>query len=898
MIEIRLSPHGRLRMSEGALDQMDPLEPEAAKRLHKVFESGDGAGLLHLGGAELDTRFPPAFGYWRAFGRLFFSRLCFLPNLPDLDREGQVPTISPEDVDFRSLIDNAPPFIGAEYLTPDVLKSLWDRMQHAFGEEAKETGVTSWLKSKSPLWNIVGRVCFHLGENKRNEKFPFAFLATYASRLSDQAKVQYLPLGKALKEYSANKKALLSLLLPVQKAAEKSLFLKGLVDAGRIFHPLPWTPAEAHQFLKDIPLFESGGIIVRVPDWWKAAHPPRPQVEIRIDQKEASTLGLDALLVFSMNVTLGGKSLSEVELKEILASTEGLHFIRGQWVEIDRVKLSQVLNHWESVQKTASGNGLSFIEGMRLLSGVTFDVSEGVEDPATLTTWSHVSAGPWLAQTLERLRSPEGLKGFQPGPELHARLRPYQQTGLQWLSTLQTLRLGGCLADDMGLGKTIQVLALFLLLKKQKIERTHLLVVPASLLANWKAETDHFTPGLKIFTAHPSAASKEEMEKAIKNGFKGFDAVMTTYGSLLRFSWIQEREWSLIVLDEAQAIKNPNALQTRAVKTLKSRNRLALTGTPVENRLSDLWSLFDFICPGLLGSAATFKKFSRHLTSSETTQYGPLRQLVRPYILRRLKTDKKIIADLPDKTELQTFCQLTKTQAVLYQQSVKELERQIKAVKEGIQRKGLIFSFLMRFKQICNHPSQWLGDNVYAGDVSGKYLRLREITDEIAAKQEKALIFTQFKEMTRPLNEFLTGVFGRSGLILSGDTPVTKRQGLVTEFQEDHGPPYFILSLKAGGTGLNLTAATHVIHFDRWWNPAVENQATDRAYRIGQKKNVLVHKFVCRGTVEEKIDEMIQLKKRMSGEILEEGAETLLTEMSNEELLKTVALDINSALEE
>jgi non-specific serine/threonine protein kinase len=424
-----------------------------------------------------------------------------------------------------------------------------------------------------------------------------------------------------------------------------------------------------------------------------------------------------------------------------------------------------------------------------------------------------------------------------------------------------------------------------------------LLVAPASLLANWAAELARFAPSLKALVAHPSAIPASDLKALGPERLGDVDLVITSYGSLLRIPWLTETSWSLVALDEAQAIKNPEAKQTRAAKKLKAQARFALTGTPVENRLGDLWSIFDFTNPGLLGSSKEFTRLVKNLAEKPHNPYGPLRELVRPYILRRLKTDKTVIADLPDKTEVKAFCQLSRQQAALYQQAVKELAEQLDDA-EGIKRKGVVLSFLMRFKQICNHPSQWLGDGAWAEADSGKWARLRDIAEVIAAKQEKVLVFTQFREVTAPLAAFLGSVFGRPGLVLHGETPVGKRQELVRRFQEDEEVGFFVLSLKAGGSGLNLTAASHVVHFDRWWNPAVENQATDRAFRIGQNKNVLVHKFVCRGTVEEKIDQLIESKRQISKDLLEGGAELLLTELKDEELLKLVALDINAALKE
>ena len=365
---------------------------------------------------------------------------------------------------------------------------------------------------------------------------------------------------------------------------------------------------------------------------------------------------------------------------------------------------------------------------------------------------------------------------------------------------------------------------------------------------------------------------------------------------LARLEALRRRPWNMAILDEAQAIKNPDTRQARAVKQLQAAARFALTGTPVENRAGDLWSIFDFLNPGLLGSAHAFAQFIRARGDSPQPDYGPLRALTRPYILRRLKTDRRIIADLPDKTEMRAWCALTRPQAALYQKAVTELAEGLQEA-DGIQRRGLVLAFIMRFKQICNHPSQWLGDGSYAPEASGKFGRLRELVEEIAARQEKALVFTQFREITDPLSAFLGELFGRPGLVLHGGTPVAQRRTLVESFQRDDGPPFFLLTVKAGGAGLNLTQAAHVIHFDRWWNPAVENQATDRAFRIGQKQNVLVHKFVCRGTVEERIDQVIESKQSLSAELLEGGGERLLTEMNNNELLQFVALDLHRATE-
>jgi non-specific serine/threonine protein kinase len=791
---------------------------------------------------------------------------------------------------------------GAEYLTAAVLQSLWQELDTAFGLELSESkcGVQDFLKRRNAAWNLVGRVHFNLAENRKDDSAPFAFLATYTTRLSAHAKAQHLPLGQALREYAgaASKDRLLSLLLPVQRASENCPWLRAMVDAGEIFHPLRWQPSEAMQLLRDVPQLESAGVVVRMPATWQAQRPPRPQVTAKVGGKLLSGVGQDALLDFRMEVTLDGKTLTPAEIRELLAKSDGLALVRGRWVEVDRERLSRMMEYFGQVERTAAEKGLSLREAMRMLAGADVDAASESDDRKA--DWAQVIAGPWLAETLKGLRSPEELAGVDPGPALRGTLRPYQQVGVRWLYLLTKLGLGACLADDMGLGKTIQILSLLLVLREKNggERQPSLLVVPASLLANWASELERFAPSLKALIAHPSALAAADLMQLTPERLRNVDLVITSYGSLLRIPWIVGTSWRLVVIDEAQAIKNPNAKQTRIAKKLTAQAKFALTGTPVENRIGDLWSIFDFINPGLLGSAKEFSSFVKRLEDRSHNPYAPLRELVRPYILRRLKTDKMVIADLPDKTEVKAFCQLSRKQAALYKQAVEELTEALD-VADGIRRKGLVLSFLMRFKQICNHPSQWLGDGDWSEEDSGKWARLRDIAEIIVAKQEKVLVFTQFREMTAPLAGFLGSIFGRAGLVLHGHTEVKKRKDLVRRFQEDEAVPFFVLSLKAGGAGLNLTAASHVVHFDRWWNPAVENQATDRAFRIGQNKNVLVHKFVCRGTVEEKIDQMIESKRQLSQDVIEGGgADLLLTELQDEDLLKLVALDLNAAMKE
>jgi hypothetical protein len=898
-LEVAISPGGRLFVIP-APEAMPVVNEQWASRLQAAFDASAAEGLLLLATDALTLSVPPSPTYWRDFARGYLQRLCQTGGVDG----GPVPVLPSERERLSEFVQEAPPVRGGEFLTFDLLARLWQEFGALVTRESAATGLAGWLKSKNPLWHTVGRVTFHLAENKRDPARPFAFLATYTHRLSDQGKPQHLPLARALQEYAGakNKAALTNLLAPVQRAAEKSELAHELIETRRLFQPTVWSPRDAHRFLRDIPLFEESGLLIRVPDWWKGGRPARPRVNVRIGEKPTSLLGLESLMDFSVEIALEGESLTVAECRELMAAKEGLVFLKGKWVEIDRDRLNEVLAHWQRIEK--GHDGVSFLEGMRLLAGIG---RGGDDDPLAqpeAREWSQVIPGDWLRETLGAMRDPSVIEGFDPERDLRAQLRGYQREGVRWLWFMTRLGLGACLADDMGLGKTIQTLALLLQLKREnpgaQATLPSLLIAPASLLANWKNEIVRFAPTLDVFFAHPSETAPQTLKDAAADPARqlsGKDLVITTYGLLTRLPSLRQIDWRLVVLDEAQAIKNPAARQTRAVNELRAPARIALTGTPVENRIGDLWSLFSFICPRLLGSAAEFGRTIKRLSGDQGRHFAPLRNLTRPYILRRLKTDKSIINDLPEKTEVEAWCVLSKAQAALYQHSVKELAEKLETVT-GIQRRGLILAFLMRFKQICNHPSHWLGDGAFDPAESGKFVRLRELGEEIAARQEKALVFTQFKEMTGPLATHLERIFGRPGLILHGATPVKARQPLVERFQQDAGPPFFILSLKAGGTGLNLTAASHVVHFDRWWNPAVESQATDRAFRIGQKKNVLVHKFICRGTIEERIDALLEEKKSLATELLEGGGENLLTEMPDDELLRFVALDLKSAIQD
>lgn len=877
------------------------LEGEAStaveRRLEVAAGSGPGALLRELGTGLLTAELEPPWRWLRSWARAFLTRLC---------QSGAVAEVPlPVDDEVKAWLSAAPWFAGSERLSVEVANQWWRALAEVISHEleAHPDGLAGWLRSVEAGWHSVGRVTFHLAENKNDSVRPFAFLATFTEKLSATGQPQHLPLARALQLYAkaSDATALNAVLAPVRAAAERSALVAEWLQSRRLFQALAMTPPEAYRLLRESEVLQECGVVVKLPNWWRGGRGSRPAVQVTIDAPKATSLHAGALLSFKMQVSLNGEVLTPEEWERLLAADTGLVSLRGQWVEVNGAQLQQVLSHWQRVENAAGEGGIGFLDGMRLLAG--FDPRALAEVDASLPTvaaWSEVVAGKHLEAVLAEMKEPHAAAPLG----LRATLRPYQQKGYAWLAFMTRLGLGACLADDMGLGKTVQVIALLQQRRELGLNnKPTLLVVPASLIGNWRAEVAKFAPELRLLVAHPSVLERSVLNQTARHperALKGVDALLTTYAFLQRTPSWQAHDWGLVILDEAQAIKNPGAGATKAVKCLQAEARVALTGTPVENRPGDLWSLFDFLNPGLLGSPGAFGEVVK-ACAKRAEGYAPLRKLVGPYILRRMKTDKSIISDLPDKIELKAWCGLTKRQMVIYAKLVEQLAVLLKdETMEPMRRKGLVLGFLMRFKQICNHPSQWSGDGTWLPEDSGKFLRLGEIMAELRERQERALVFTQFQETCEPLARFLATVCGREGLVLHGGTAVGKRPKLVEAFQAAGGPPFMVVSVKAGGTGLNLTAASQVIHFDRWWNPAVENQATDRAFRIGQKRNVIVHKFVCQGTIEERIDRMLEEKTRLAGDLLrsDAGAETLLTDMSAEELLQFVALDVNQTLAE
>lgn len=882
-------------------------------QLVDAFHASMVDGLTMLVTSQADCKLPPSIKFWRDIAEYYFKALC--RQTTSSQTQWTSPQV-PDEQTRQEWLDTAPPMRGLEYASLEMFAAIWTQLDvHTQSLVAKtKGGLASYLHKLRPDWNLVGRVTFHLAENKKNPERPFAFLATFTEGTSASGSVQHIPLAEALKRSIAEKDSeqLKRLLAPVSLAAQTNELVKDLLETRAMFTPQAWGIKKAFEFLSSVPQMEEAGVIVRVPNWWNASRPPRPQVQVKIGSKSQSLLGGPGALDLDVGVSIDGETLSAAELKQLMAAREGMTLLRGKWVQVDQDKLHSALHQWETLQERHV-SGVGFLEGMRMLAGASLGDTE-IDDE--LRSWTRLEPGPWLRDTLASLREPSGKIKLDPQSHLHATLRPYQVDGVRWLWFATRLGLGVCLADDMGLGKTIQVISLLLQIKfpsdstskpasskrgaktTSEIVSPSLLIVPTSLLGNWQREVAKFAPELRMFVAHRSVTDVSQLKRVAEDPaseLQDYDLIATTYGLARREKWLSQAKWRLVILDEAQAIKNAGAAQTRSIKAIPSEGRIVLSGTPVENHLGDLWSLFDFCSPGLLGTATEFKKFVKADDQKALSKrLASIRQLIRPYVLRRMKTDPSVAPDLPDKTEMRVDCGLTPTQVALYQQVTDELGQSID-IATGIQRQGMVLAALMQLKQICNHPSLYLKSKQFDEKTSGKYAELQSICETLIEKQEKLLVFTQFQSMCDPIEAFLSGVFGRRGLVLTGKTAASKRGKMVAEFQQESGPPFFVISVKAGGTGLNLTQASHVVHFDRWWNPAVEDQATDRAFRIGQKRNVIVHKFVCRGTLEERIDELIQSKKAISHELFGSDGEIQLTQMTTDQLMSFIAIDINKA---
>jgi SNF2 family DNA or RNA helicase len=688
-------------------------------------------------------------------------------------------------------------------------------------------------------------------------------------------------------------------------------FLRGLGLASRLYPAIApsfeteypqfsqISPMQAYEFIKAVAWrLEDSGLGVILPpslanrEGW--ANRLGLKITAETPKKKQGRLGLQSLLNFQWQLAIGGQTISKAEFDKLVALNSPLVEINGEWVELrpQDIKTAQTFFTTRKDQMALSlEDALRFSTGdtqvIEKLPVVSFEASGALQE--LIGALNNNQAMSTTDYAYAPLPTPAGFKG---------QLRPYQERGAAWLSFLERWGLGACLADDMGLGKTVQFIAFLLHLKEQDaLENPTLLVCPTSVLGNWEREVNKFAPSLKILQYH---GDKRPKGKAFLEAAKNHDLIVTSYSLLHRdIKSLQSVSWQIIVLDEAQNVKNPDAKQSKAVRELEATFRIALTGTPVENRLQELWSILDFLNPGYLGNKQFFqRRFAMPIEKyGDTASLTQLRSLVQPFILRRLKSDRDIIQDLPDKQEMTVFCGLTGEQAALYQQVVEQSLVEIESA-EGLQRRGMILGLLIKLKQICNHPAQYLKQATLEQHNSAKLLRLEEMLEEVLDEGDRALIFTQFAEWGKLLKPYLEKQLGREIFFLYGSTSKKQREEMIDRFQHDpQGPPIMILSLKAGGVGLNLTRANHVFHFDRWWNPAVENQATDRVFRIGQTRNVQVHKFVCTGTLEEKIHDMIESKKQLAEQVVGAGEEWL-TELDTDQLRNLLILDRSAVIDD
>jgi SNF2 family DNA or RNA helicase len=682
--------------------------------------------------------------------------------------------------------------------------------------------------------------------------------------------------------------------------------LTGLGMAARMFPPIegslrqarPQTCSlkveEAYQFLSETSLLlQQNGFGVLAPPWWTEK---KAQIKAKVGISTPKIEGggffsLDTIVHYDWQLAMGDELITPEELQQLATLKVPLVQRRGEWVLLRPEDIKSALQFFKKHNETQE---MSLKEAIQLNLSETPQL-EGIQVEG-------IESSGWLESLVNELKS-GSLKRLRQPKEFAGKLRPYQLRGLSWLAFMRQWGLGACLADDMGLGKTIQVIALLLREQQNRGEksRPNLLICPTSVVGNWKREVARFAPSLKVMVHHGSARLSGEQ---FATSSTEYDLVVTSYGLAHRDADdLTNVDWKGIMLDEAQNIKNPSSKTAQAVRGLRAEYRFALTGTPIKNRLMELWSIMEFLNPGYLHSQKGFHynfvlPIERYGDEKATKE---LKAIVAPFILRRLKTDPKVIRDLPQKQEMKVYCNLTREQVTLYEAAVKDMLEQFETTEEEshlseMKRRGMILSALTKLKQLCNHPALFLRDHSELEGRSGKLQRLVEMLYEILAEGDKALIFTQFSSMGELLREYLENKFRRQVLFLHGGVPQKKRDRMVSVFQEEQdGPPIFLISVRAGGTGLNLTRANHVFHFDRWWNPAVEDQATDRAFRIGQTKNVQVHKFICAGTLEEQIDELIERKKTLTQSIVGAG-EDWLTELSTDELRKIITLRPDEAL--
>lgn len=743
--------------------------------------------------------------------------------------------------------------VGFEFINVSYIENIVMQIITVFKENLISSNKTleEFLFQKSEKIKCVSRVFFNLVENKNDVDFPFAFMATYA--IVQNNNLKHVALKYAFDEFKDDAQGLIKLLSNVEKVGRESEFIKHILDSSEIYHPIKMTNIEALTFLKELELYERNNIKCRIPNWWKTKTKTGLTLTTKNEQGFFST---QMIINYELEVMLNNVKLSRSALEKLLDQDQGLVFVKGNWIEVDHKKINELLKIYDD-------NVEQLTKPKTLIESLNLESSENVD----------VVQSDFIVKSFEKLADTVNSKNIKLAKNFNATLRDYQSKGVNWLYALNDAKFGCCLADDMGLGKTIQVIALLTKLKEEKKIKNGLIILPVTLIANWEHEILKFAPELKYKILHNISNDKinDELEENI--------IFLTTYTMVAKRDAFMNHQFDVLIIDEAQAIKNPNTNQTKAIKKINASFKLAMTGTPIENNLFDLWSLYDFINPGLLGSYSQFSKYTKDVSSEKLKK---IKLLISPFLLRRLKTDKSIIDDLPDKIEKKQYINLSKKQIVDYKKAVDLLEESLQDNEKTKQTN--VLTTLLKTKQICNHPDLVTITNLYKPSDSGKFIRLEEICNTIKLKQQKVLVFTQFQEMCEPLHDFLEQVFGRPGLILNGKTKIKDRKVIVDKINNDLDIDFLVITVKAGGVGLNLTGVNNVVHFDRWWNPAIEKQATDRVFRIGQKQVVTVHTFVCENTIEEQIDKMLESKKDLADRLIEDTSNSWIGNLSNQEI--------------
>lgn len=824
-------------------------------KLYELYLHDKGSFVLDLAFSE-STELSASVAYLRYISQKYVSTIINDPNFNLLEAPTEIRL---SDAATESLVRNTPYVLGSQFINTAWVQAQIKLLNQAFISACTSAGKSPrvFLASRSPNLVIPSRVYFHLVENKQRDQYPFAFLATYTVRINGSA--SHAPLKNALSEMKS-KRELSGLIKSINEISEHSSFIKHLLDSGDIFYPIKFSDDEAYCFLKEVSLYEHYGVICRIPAWYNDSS---NSIKVDLNEKKQYQqffFNKSIINSFTPQMIYHGIPISVEEARQMLSRKEGLEQIKGRWVENNHQQLEEMLEEYEALV----GGGTTILDIIRNKSGFVRSSRSSVK--------IDFSREDFVEQFFkDAITSVETV----PVPEAFSKiLRHYQKDAFDWLYALKRLGMGACLADDMGLGKTVEVLAF--LKKLQNEGASHvLIIVPATLVDNWRHEVAKFSP---------------DMDPFVLRGYNEPTGTATfsylticTYQTAIKSDYISRVKWDAVILDEAQAIKNFYTAQAKKVKSLSADMRIAMTGTPIENNLVELWSIFDFINPGLLGNRQEFIALYKRL-KARPDGYRDLKTLINPFVLRRVKNDKAIISDLPEKNEVDVTITLTKEQIVLYKKVVDAMNASIHRLHDRREEKIIVMTSLMKLKQVCNHPSQYYGDSYYDPQLSGKFVELKRICETISEKNEKVLVFTQFKEIIPALNELLEGVFFQKGFCIDGNTSMKKRDEYVQSFQAGKAP-YMILSLKTAGVGLNLTAAQNVIHFDRWWNPAVENQATDRTYRIGQQNNVTVYKFISANTIEEVISNMLVSKQALADLMINDLDGNILSKLSTEELL-------------